>query len=312
MPEENPEYLVISGHLDRAGRFTPRRCRSTPNVRKWPVIEESDVVVELLGADERVLHRELASVREDIDCSPGDAMRWMVLAYIGLRPEAQAVRLRRDDLILWVAEIPPAPTLRVVAPRSRPQRGKRYELGLRYSEPREGAHVSVVYKWGERRFRPIYIGPPAERLQLDLRALPGGDQCRLVVEYSNGLRSAADATREFSLPPLGPKLVIAQPPRRDTIVSDAPVVLEGHVDDPERPGGARPDEHLTWLIDGEEVGRGPIWSVDGLDAGRHRVTMRYEAEEPVESSVDIRVVAAKAPGARSWESWDPTDDRFQW
>jgi hypothetical protein len=311
VPEKPIEYLVISGHLDRAGRFTPRRCRSTPNVREWPVIEESDVVVELLGDDERVLHRELAEVRPDIDCAPGDAMRWTVRAYIGLRPDAAVVRLRRDDLVLWVAEIPPAPSLRVAAPRARPSRDKRYALALRYSEPREGAYVSVVYKWGERRFRSIYIGPPAETLELDLRQLPGGKECRFVVEYSNGLRSAADATREFSLPPLGPSVLIAQPARGDRALADTPVLLEGHVDDPERPGGARPDEHLLWLIDDEEVGRGPIWSVDGLDAGRHRVTLRYEAERPAEASVNLRVVSPEVPTAAAWEDWDPTDDRLQ-
>ena len=222
------------------------------------------------------------------------------------------MRLRRDDLVLWIAEIPPAPTLRVSAPRAKPVRDKRYELGLRYSEPGEGAYVSVVYKWGERRFRPIYIGPPAGQLKLDLRDAPGGERCRFVVEYSNGLRSAADATPEFALPRLGPSLVVAQPAGRDRVVADTPVVLEGHVDDPERPGGARPDDHLTWLVDGEEVGRGGIASVDGLSAGRHRVTLRYDAEDPIESSVNIRVVAADAPTARAWDEWDPTDDRFQW
>jgi hypothetical protein len=313
MPEKALEYLVINGYLDRAGRFTPRRCRSTPNVREWPVIEESDVVAELLDADGGVLHRELAQVRPDIDCDPGDAKRWSVLVYIGLRPEAAAVRLRRDDVVLWTAEIPPAASLRVITPRGRPDRRKRYVLGLRYSEPGEGAHVTVVYKWGERRFRSIYIGPPAEKLELDLREVPGGDKCRFVVDYSNGLRSAADATREFDLPPLGPSLVIARPARGDRALADTPILLEGHVDDPERPGGARPDEHLVWVVDDEEVGRGPSWSVDGLGAGRHRVTLRYETEskEPFESSVDVRVVASKAPPADSWEDWDPTDDRFQ-
>ena len=46
--------------VDRGGRFTPQRSRSTTNVREWPVVESSDVVVELLDADGGTLHRELA------------------------------------------------------------------------------------------------------------------------------------------------------------------------------------------------------------------------------------------------------------
>jgi hypothetical protein len=311
MPEEQtPEYLVIAGRLDRAGRFTPRRCRSTTNVREWPVIEESDVVVELLDADQRALHRELAQVTPDIDCDPGDAKRFRVLAYIELRPDATAVRLRRDDLVLWLTEIPPAPRLRVTAPRARPDRKRSYELGLRYSDPYEGAFVTVVYQWGERRFQTIHIGPPTELLRLQLNELPGGTECRFVVAYSNGLRSTGAATRTFSLPPLGPSLTIARPASRERVLADTPVHLEGHVTDPERPGGARPEEHLVWLVDGEEIGRGPLSSVDALDVGAHDVTLRYEAEKPIEATVRIRVTKPRVPTAQAWAEWDPTDDRF--
>lgn len=308
--KEAPEYLVIAGLLDRAGRFTPRRCRSTTNVREWPVIEKSEVVVELLDADEQVLHREPARVTADVDCDPGDAKRFRLLAYIELRPDATAVRLRRDDLVLWQTRIPPAPRLRLVAARRRPDRKRRYELGLRFSEPYDGAHVTVVYQWGERRFRTIHVGRPAEVIRLDTSDLPGGPECRFVVGYSNGLRSTGAATRTFSLPPLGPSLTIARPARRDRVPAGTPIHLEGHVTDPERPGGARPDEHLVWLLDGEEIGRGPVWSTDALEAGAHEVTLRYETEEPVEATVQLRVVASKVPTAQGWDDWDPTDDRF--
>ena len=67
------EVLVIRGRLDRAGRFIPGRSRSTPNVREWPVVRESDIIifVELLDEADRVLHRELTQVRPDIGCQPG-------------------------------------------------------------------------------------------------------------------------------------------------------------------------------------------------------------------------------------------------
>ena len=312
MPER-AEYLVIDGRLDRAGRFELRRCRSTPRVREWPVIEQSDVLAELLTGDGTVLHREPARVAPEIDCEPGDAMRFTVLAYIGLREDAAAVQLRRDDLVLWTAEIPPAPKLAITLDRGRPTRRKPCVVRLRFSEPYGDPHLLLVYRWGERRFQPIYTGPPQEALELDLADLPGGESCRLVAEYSNGMRSASDATREFSLPPLGPKLAIVRPTPSTRIPGGAALVLEGQVSDQERPGGARPDDDLAWLVDGEGVGRGPIWSVDGLEPGVHQVTLRYEVEGELaaEDAVEFRVTRPKVAPAADWDDWDPTDERFR-
>jgi len=275
------------------------------------VIEDSGVFAELLDRDGVVLHREMARVAPEIECEPGDAKRFTVLAYIGLRDDASAVQLRRDDLTLWRADIPPAPQLAISLPRGRPIRDTPYPVRLRLSEPYGKAHVMVVYKWGEARFQPIYTGPPADALELDLATLPGGECCRLVAEYSNGLRSATDATSEFSLPLLGPALSIVQPVPGARIALGASLLLEGQVTDPERRGGARPDEHLVWLVDGEEVGRGPIWSVDGLDTGSHSAALRYEtADQPLEVTVEVRVRKPKTAPAAEWESWDPTDERF--
>jgi hypothetical protein len=311
--EQGMEYLVIDGRLDRAGQFTARRCRSTRHVREWPVIEDSDVVAELLTTDGEVLHRELARVAPEVDCEPGDAKRFTVLAYIGLREEASAVRLRRDDLTLWTADIPPSPGL-AIAPRGRPTRGRPYVVRVSFSKPFGKAHLMLVYKWGEGRFLPIYTGPPVEELELDLTELPGGESCRLVAEYSNGLRSTSTASKEFSLPLLGPTLTITSPRPKARVASGASLLLEGQVIDQERRGGARPDEQLAWRLDGEDVGRGPIWSVDGLEPGAHVVTLRYETEgesEPVETEIEIRVTKPRAAPASEWEDWDPTDEHLQ-
>src|SRR5918992_2252449 len=172
--DETLEVLVIRGRLDRAGRFTPTQCRSTYNVREWPVVEASDHVVETVDPEDRTLHRELALVSPDIGCDPGDPQRYRLLAYIGLHPDAASVRLRRDDLVLWRTEIPPPAKVTVGLERSRPSRGKRYPLRVRFSEPGERAHLTVVYQWGPRQFRPIYIGPPRETVPIDLSELPGG------------------------------------------------------------------------------------------------------------------------------------------
>src|SRR5688500_16636854 len=112
------EVLVVRGRLDRAGRFVPRACRSTPYVHAWPVVEDRELRIELLAGDGRAIHREWAELEPEIDCKPGAPETFQVTAYIVLRPDAEAVRLTRDDLILWQAEIPDAPELRVEASRA--------------------------------------------------------------------------------------------------------------------------------------------------------------------------------------------------
>ncbi len=111
---------------------------------------------------------------------------------------------------------------------------------------------------------------------------------------------------------LGPTLTIDSPRPKARVASSAPLLLEGQVIDQERRGGARPDEHLAWRLDGEDVGRGPIWSVDNLEPGPHVVTLRYESEsEPVETEIEIRVTKSRTVPASAWEDWDPTDEHLQ-
>lgn len=154
--DKGNEVLVVRGYLDRAGRFTLRRSRSTTFVRQWPVVEKSDVTIELLDVGGNVLHREPAEVKRDITCDPGASRRFRVQAYIELREGTVTVRLRRHgELELWQAELPPAPTLRVSLASPRVGSDPKVRLKLRYSAGTDDAHVTLVYRWGERRFRPV-------------------------------------------------------------------------------------------------------------------------------------------------------------
>ena len=302
---ERREVLVIRGKLDRAGRFRPGRSRSTPTVLSWPVVESSDVFVELLDEQGRVLHREAADVRPDVDCDPGDPDRFRVTAYIELREEATEVRLMRGDLELWRDRIGEAASLKLELGRAA---RKRIVLRADYSEPREFANMLVVFQWGEGQFEPIYVGPPQREIAVDLTDMPGGPRCRLVVTYSDGLRSASAATKAFEVPRRGPSVTIARPTSREKVVADTPVILEGGVIDRERRGGPRPEESLVWLLDGEEVGRGPITSIDGVGDGRHVAELVYHAEPGASAKVEFVARASKQQRADDWAEWNPLLD----
>ncbi|HEY3437596.1 MAG TPA: hypothetical protein VGK35_07905 [Actinotalea sp.] len=319
------EYLLIRGRLDRAGEFTPRRCSSTTFVHRWPDAtgaEEvarigaghGEVLVETVGEGGEVLQREVAEVRSEEVCEPGDARTFRVLAYIGLHPRTRSVRVRREERVLWEMTVPDAPRLavRLEAP---PRRGKGKrdgrpaQLELELSEPADEslAFLTVVHQWGERGYRTVHLGPVERRLTIPVEALPGGRECRLLVTYSNGLRSAAAATDPFELEPVGPSVTILRPGPDDDPPAGVPVVLEGFVEDFEHPGRAREVDALLWTVDGKEVGSGPVTSVDGLEAGRHEVALTYRGQDEARAAVTLRVGESKEPTADQWDDWDPVE-----
>lgn len=306
MTEVAREFLVIRGQLDRAGRFKPRRCRSTPNVRSWPIVKESTVRVELINDSGQVLHSEPAEVAPYIDCRPGDAQNFRIAAYIEMRSDADLVQLVKGDLTLWAYKIPPRPSLKITL-SSRDQKSKQVQLKLKYSDAGEGAFVTVVYKWGPTQFRTVYIGPPESTLSFERADLPGGERCLFAGTYSNGLRSAQDATDVFTMPRHGAVVSILQPTSKDEIAAGTPVIFRASVFDPERSGAIRGETDLYWQVDGDTVADGLIASVDGLGEGSHEVAAVYRSEPETRSVVRVRVRAAKLPHARDWRDWDPID-----
>lgn len=342
------EYLLIRGRLNRADDFTPRRCGSTSFVRQWPRAEGSDVFVETVSRDGDVLRSYPALVESELVCASGRDS-WRVRAYVPLDAEAARVRLRRAARVLWEERIPDAPTVRVSLD-SRPVRGgampasaKRRRqrkpeggatpgfpggrpavLTFETSEPAEPAlaHVTVVHRWSERGFRTVYIGPVKRTLEIPADRLPGGRECRLIVIYSNGMRSATAATKPFALEPIHPVLRITRPTDGSRLPSGTPITLEGLVQDPEHPSGPRDAERLVWTVDEREVGTGPLTSVDPLESGEHTIGLSYRFvdDSPATSrrgsgsrkspSTFVRVVVAKARAipANAWPEWHPFEE----
>ena len=307
---ELQEYLVIRGLLDRAGHFRLRRCGSTRYVREWPTADSAEYQVELLDVEGHPLHREPACVVPESSCEPGEAKTSRLTAYIGHREDAAAILLRRGEIVLWHDQLRPAPTFSLSISRAAVTRERPVQLRCEYSEPGESAFIQVVYQWGERRFLVAAVVPPTRRLDLDLAAMPGGSECRFVVEYSNGQRSAVAATLAFSLPALGPTLQIVRPAPRSILEVGQPLSLEGQVVDPERPGGPRPAETLSWWLGDTLVGRGPIAGLDRLPEGRHRILLRYAGARTEEKSVTVSVRPGGQPPADQWQPWDEFSDPF--
>lgn len=317
----NQEYLVIRGRLDRAGGFTPRRCTSTTHVNAWPQGTSAEdivclgagpgeVVVETVADDGEVLQREVAQVSAEEPGEIGDRQSFRVLAYIGLQPRAAEVRLRREDRVIWEMWVPGAPTVEVRLERL-PERGGRTprpaELGLTFSPQADEtlAFVTVVYRWGERGFRTVHVGPVRTSIEIPVDGLPGGTDCRFLVTYSNGLRSASASTGSFTWEPLGPAVTVVRPIGGERVVAGVPLVLEGFAEDPEHPGDSVDAARLVWRIDDKEVAAGAVTSIDLLEPGRHEVSLVYRGRVEARETVAVWVRKPQVPTADQWEAWDP-------
>jgi hypothetical protein len=268
------ELLAIRGWLDRSGRFTAGRCYSTNVVREWPGPLSERHALEMLDSDQRCLLREQVSVQEVETCDVGVPLRWRVTGYIAIREDAATVRLVSDLGILWEQPIGRPPSLKVRMSGGRTQRTKPIRLQLSYSQPRpQGAYLQIIYQWGEGLFQVIDYVEPATELKLDVNRVPGGKRCRLVFQYSDGLRSCTATTPYFSLPLHGPSLTIVKPPKNLVLKKGQPLELEGQVVDRERPGVARQD--LSWWIGEELVGTGPIAGILNPQPGKYNISLRY-------------------------------------
>ncbi|HUX71449.1 MAG TPA: hypothetical protein VMV41_13115 [Cellulomonadaceae bacterium] len=317
-----PEYLAIRGRLDRAGRFAPRHCTSTTYVREWPRGTSTDelerigagpdlVVVETVGDDGEVLQREIAEVRAEAVCEPGGSRTFRVRAYVGLHERASEVRVRRDDRVLWEQWIPGAPTVEVRLERA-PRRGsvrstRSAVLALAYSPPADEAlaSVTVVYRWGERGFRTVHVGPLQSIVEIPADGLPGGPGCRFLVTYSSGLRGCSAATEVFDWEPMPPQVTLVRPAPGERVVAGVPVVLEGFAEDPQHVAAPLEPQRLVWMIDDQVVATGPLTSVDTLAPGHHDVTLVYRGDLEAEASVPVWVRKPEVPTADRWPDWDP-------
>lgn len=326
------EYLLVRGRLTRDDDFTPRRCGSTTVVRDWPEGEQpdhGDVVAETTDAEGRVLRTERPRVVPEGVCAPA-APTWRVRVYVPLDPDATELRLRRGDRVLWSTPIGERPEVgvEVQSPPTRGGRGRKGEtaetpgfpggaaavLGVDVSRPVDPdvAYVKVVYRWAERGFHTVYLGPASRRISIPADRLPGGARCEFLVVYSDGVRSARARTKPIKVDPIGPVLTIVRPDTDAALTEGVPIDVECLVQHPEAPDvSVGVDDRTVWTLDGEPVASGTLTSIGPLPAGTYRLDVRYTGEGRRvggESGVEITVRKARAATADDWPDHDPFAD----
>lgn len=303
MPEHGvTEFLCVRGVHGRDLQLELVRSYSTSTVRRWPR-DDGAYRLELLAEDGSVLLSEVAEASERWGCEPGHPVTWRVTGYVALREDGRRVRLRLHDVVLLEQDVPPEPSVTLSWRRKQVERGETIVLEPRVSDPIDpSAWVQVVHQWGPRRHRTLGFFAPNEPIRIDTAELPGGEQCRLVVGYSNGLRSATTATGYFRLDPQPATIEIVEPRASDVIRPWQPIELHARVTDPQRPPPH--DEELVWEIDAGHgpsvVAAGTVTSIDPLPVGAYTLQVRC----PPRDLVAMKKLHVR--GQRGVDTWADT------
>lgn len=299
------EVLVIRAKLDPDGTFHLRRSYTTrapelsaPHGRRS---DAEPLIAELLDEEGRSVVRATLRRFQPPDPPPGPP-RWSVHGQIALRPEAESIRIRDEDRV--VAERPLGPEPDVELRVKRISEGVAH-LALRFEPLTEESWMAVTVTTTEDRPRTVYLGEPLETLEVDLTAGPG-EEGRIGVLYSTGLRSAAELSEPLEMPRVTGHLQIIEPQPEREISPWDPVDCRAGLTGALPASRARL-EQVRWSIDGEEIARGQLVTLGPFPAGEHVLEARLPAakgEPGREARVGIRVADPRDTGA-------PPDSREQ-
>lgn len=265
------EHLVVHGLLRADLTFEPLAFRSTFSLRPMRTPVSAGYLLELRDEKGTPLQRAPVAVFDPVVCHDQESDAKLVHGRIALRPGAARVVLFKDEILVHEQTILDPPSLSLVWKPKAVRRDETYTLGFEFSEPAPDAYLVVYFQWGDRAYRAIGLLRPQKDMRVGFGSVPGGDACRLIAAYSDGLRTAVAVTGPFTVPPLAPRGQILAPVEGWKTAAGHPVTLSGQSLAGASWAGERDD--LIWRIAGREVGRGRTVTVAGLPAGRHTVEL---------------------------------------
>jgi len=306
MRELRPEVLVLRGRLYPDLKFELRRSYSTFEVLQWPEHSAENYRLELTNEQGQILNRAKVQVTPERSCEKGGERYERISGYIGLSPGAEELNLYKEDLLISSLRIPPAATVTLDKDRIQPDKAGNVKLTLRTSKLYEGAYVQVIYQWAARGFRTLGFHRPDEPFNINVDGLPGGKKCRLVLIYSNGLRSASTTTNYFVRPELEFSCEVVVPENKADFPPWVPVNFKGCMVDPH--GHELDDEDHLWLLNGKEVHRGVAGSLENLPDGKYKLALttscKIEGHKQPVSETNFTVRRPKKCAGTPAQEWD--------
>lgn len=299
---KSTEVLIFRGILRDDLTFTPVGCHSTYVTRPRKIPPSGDYSLALYDAEKRLLSREPVAVAEPSVCaniSPGGSI---VEGRMPLWANGKELRFLKGDTVILSVPLGDPPQLTLKWNEKKVDRQKKYPLALQFSTPVSDAYIKIFYQWGKTRYLTAALSRPRNEFELEFGNLPGGDNCRLIVSYSSGMRTTVAVSDVFSVPLLPPTLRIVRPRERATFAPWHPITLEAEVNDRQR---ANDDLiNLVWLLNGKEVAKGRLGCLQTLPEGKYKLEAKLHGKEVITAQREFgvsRPKGAKGVPANEWE-----------
>lgn len=313
-------YLHIRGTLAENMVYHPQpgyeSSRPGPRVEGDPAYQ-----LVLLDREERVLLNVAPQVISRGCGSVDDPRRYRVRGVLPLHPDGAAYELRRGEVRLYRAAIPPAPPA-APAPRYRSY-GSQVTLEWEPYEQPENIYgdtsprgtvpggdapgtsarritYSVVAAMESGRRITIARGLTEATHKVDLSSVPAHGKGTLYLVASDGVRSSEVEAASIDVAERAPTVHILVPAPDSRLPFGQTVSVLGCCFD--MGGSPCSPEHAVWFLDGERFAAGAlVAALDGLNPGSHRLTLAYDAG-------DMGVVETSA----ALEIEEPDEDYRQW
>ena len=161
-------------------------------------------------------------------------------------------------------------------------------LRLGWSHPR-GVTVNDVWaQWSSDRgetWHGLAVGLN-DGADLSLVGLPAGTVLVRLLAH-DGFSTAYSDPMEIEVPERAPEAAILYPPDGQTVLAGTPIETHGNAVD--QAGTPIEEERLSWLLDGEPVGRGRTCMLT-LESGEHELTLVAQADQEGSATVRLRAL----------------------
>jgi hypothetical protein len=289
-------YLHIRGTLAENMVYRPRPGHESTRPGRRAEGNPAFQLV-LLAADRRVL----VSVTPEViprGCGPaGDPLRFRVRGTLPLHPDGVAYELRRGEILLHAAAIPPEPP-RIVAHHDRTSA---QGLALHWDAPHTSDMTySIVAEMESGRRITLARGLTAQAHTVDPSTIPAHGKATLCIVANDGVRSSESDVGSIDVPARPPTVHIIAPRSNSRLSFGQPVSVLGSCLD--MSGQPCPSEFVRWSLDGKPFAAGTVVAVVEIaQPGTHQLTLAYVSESVrVESSVTVEVEEPDAD-YRLWE-----------
>lgn len=284
------QYFTLIGHLDKETgeglHYMPMFLKNR-KVDFDKILEvESDMQALLLNEEGELVLRVPLSY--GYYCNDSEKLPQLaVRGYIPLDERTRAIRFEYKQKILDEFRVPEArPEINITS--EIPRRVDQEKIDLKWETSYKG-EASLQYKVfytndGGETWQPVGNRTGEQQMQIDVKELPGGQNCRFAVQVTDGYNNASDKTGEFVIQDKPYEVFILSPLDGEVLTAGRSVLLTGQGYDPN--SGEEIQEGFIWVSSRDgEVGKGPLVQTR-LSEGNHTIKLQIGKST---HSVSVRV-----------------------